>query len=186
MEKIEERLNKILNKYSSSFNNKHYAEESEETDLLMDAFGISQSLKKENKQYWGRELGMCWQLLLTEIFKQFCDDFQPAKKYGEDEPADFFIGNQAIDTKYRIGSGDSGTLKKFKQYGDIFQKEGLIPILLLLRTDNLLAAISAFKAGGWKIYSGEDTFDYIFENTGFDLKNWLINSKNNGKYTINR
>jgi hypothetical protein len=54
MEEIEERLIKILNKYADNFNSKHYGEETEETDILMEAFGISQTLKKENKQYWGR------------------------------------------------------------------------------------------------------------------------------------
>jgi hypothetical protein len=129
---------------------------------------------------------MCWQLLVTEIFKQFCTDFSAAKKYGDDEPADFFVGAIAIDTKYRVGSGDSGTLKKFKQYGELFKNEGLIPTLLLLRTNNLPAAISAFKVGGWNIYSGESTFNYIFQTTGFDFKNGLINIKKDGKYIISR
>jgi len=62
----ERRLEQILAKYQNSFTEKVYAEENEEHDILMDVFGISPIIKKENRQYWGRELGMCWQLLVTE------------------------------------------------------------------------------------------------------------------------
>jgi hypothetical protein len=186
MSNFENNLLNIVQKYSDSFNGKTYKEESEDTDVLMEAFGITQDLKKENKQYWGRELGMCWQLLVVEIFRNFCTDFSPAKKYGEDEPVDFFVGTSAIDTKYRVGSGDSGTLKKFKQYGQMLKQDGFIPIFLLLRTDNLPAAISASTSSGWLIYTGEDTFQYIYEKTGFDLKKWLINLKETEEYKINR
>ena len=79
---FEHNLLKIIEKYTVSFNAKNYKEESEEVDVLMEAFGISQELKRENKQYWGRELGMCWQLLVTEVFKHTCQDFSPPKKYG--------------------------------------------------------------------------------------------------------
>ena len=186
MEKLEANLINIIQKYSENFSNKNYKGESEQVDVLMEAFGITQALKKENKQYWGRELGMCWQLLVTEVFKHFCNDFQAAKKYGSDEPADFFVGNEAIDTKYRIGSGDSGTLKKFKQYGQMLKNEGLIPVFLFLRTDNLPAAITACEAGGWTIYTGDDSFEYIQTKTGFDLKNWLIELSKNSQHTIKR
>lgn len=186
MEGIENKLDLILKKYSQSFKDKSYNEESEETDVLMEAFGITQELKKENKQYWGRELGMCWQLIVTEIFRNFSDKFSPAQKYGDDEPADFFDDEDAIDTKYRVGSGDSGTLKKFKQYGKLLKDEGYNPVFLFLRTDNLHAAITACNAGGWKIYSGDASFEYIRGRTGFDLKSWLIKAKDNKAYTIKR
>ncbi len=87
----------------------------------MDVFGISPIIKKENRQYWGRELGMCWQLLVTETCKAYCSSFQPAFKVGSDEPCDLIVDGYAIDTKYRIGSGDSGTLKKFKLYGPLLR-----------------------------------------------------------------
>ena len=186
MANIEDNLVRIMQKYTKNFSGKSYGDESEETDLLMKAFGITQDLKKENKQYWGRELGMCWQLLVTEIFRNFHADFSPAKKYEADEPADFFVGNEAIDTKYRVGSGDSGTLKKFKQYGEILKSEGFIPIFLFLRTDNLPAAIAACKVGGWRVYMGEDSFKYIEEKTGFDLKKWLIDIAKRGQHKIER
>lgn len=186
MEELELKLVKIVHKYSENFDAKSYKTESEETDVLMDAFGITQELKKENKQYWGRELGMCWQLLVTEVFRTFRKDFQPPKRYDSDEPADFFVGNEAIDTKYRVGSGDSGTLKKFKQYGRMLKGEDLVPVFLFLRTDNLPAAITACNAGGWEIYAGEDSFNYILEKTGFDLKGWLISIKEKGEHLTNR
>jgi hypothetical protein len=186
MQSFDDKLIEIIKRYSDGFNEKVYKEESEETDALMDAFGITQELKKENRQYWGRELGMCWQLLVTEIFKNYSKDFMPAKKYGADEPADFFVGKEAVDTKYRVGSGDSGTLKKFKQYGEMLKGEGLKPVFLFLRTDNLSAAITACRAGGWTLYTGDDSFKYIFDKTGFDLKSWLVKHKNLGKYFIQR
>jgi hypothetical protein len=54
----ERRLEQILARYQKSFTEKIYAEENEEHDILMDVFGISPIIKKENRQYWGRELGI--------------------------------------------------------------------------------------------------------------------------------
>src|SRR6478672_370629 len=54
----ERRLDRILARYQKSFTDKIYAEENEEHDILMDVFGISPIIKKENRQYWGRELGI--------------------------------------------------------------------------------------------------------------------------------
>jgi hypothetical protein len=51
-------------------------------------------------------------------FRHLRDD---SIKEGSDEFCDLVVGNDAIDTKYRIGSGDSGTLKKFRQYGQELQ-----------------------------------------------------------------
>ena len=137
-------------------------------------------------QYWGRELGKCWENLLRDLFEATCKEFEPPKRFGADEPADFFVGKDAIDTKYRVGSGDSGTLKKFEQYGKLLQKEGYRPVFLFLRTDNLPAALSKIDAGGWVKYFGDDTFKYILEKTDFDLKNWLIKIKTDETYIIKR
>jgi len=30
-------------------------------------FGLTQEIKAQNKQYWGRELAMCWQRLIVEL-----------------------------------------------------------------------------------------------------------------------
>ena len=142
-------LNNKLSNYQKSFTNKVYSEENNEIDLLMKVFKISPELKRENRQYWGRELGMCWQLLITEICKHYRKDFQNALRIGADEPCDLIVGNYAIDTKYRIGSGDSGTLKKFKKYGPKLREMGFIPVFLILRTDNLPAAMTACEVGQW-------------------------------------
>ncbi len=48
----------IIKKYYQSFSEKTYGQENNESDFLMDLFGISPELKRENRQYWGRELGM--------------------------------------------------------------------------------------------------------------------------------
>ena len=151
-EKIVEELGLVIRQYSESFSSKSYSDENDDDDFLMNVFSITPELKRENRQYWGRELGMCWQLLVTKVFQQCCTDFAPGYKASADEMCDLMAGNHAIDTKYRIGSGDSGTLKKFKQYGRKLTDSGLTPIILILRTDNLQAAIQACKVGGWTIY----------------------------------
>jgi len=184
--KIEDKLNDVLSRYSESFTAKTYSDDFNDTDLLMDAFGITQELKSENKQYWGRELGKCWENLLRDLFEATCADFEPPKRFGADEPADFFCGKDAIDTKYRVGSGDSGTLKKFESYGKLLTEEGYRPVFLFLRTDNLQAALSKMDAGGWIKYMDEDTFTYVKEKTGFDLKSWLIKLKEDEIFKIDR
>lgn len=174
---MEKNLKDILSRYQQSFLAKQYDIENEDHDLLMDVFSIEPATKRENRQYWGRELGMCWQKLITEVARLTCEDFQPALKVGDDEPADLFIGEDAIDTKYRIGSGDSGTLKKFKKYGELFRQQGYTPTLLILREDNLPAAITACRHGGWRILTGDASFAYIKEKTGFDMKGYLMKNR---------
>jgi hypothetical protein len=170
---LEDLLVHIMERYQASFAAKEYQEENDEVDPLMNAFGISPSLKRLNRQYWGRELGMSWQRLVTEVFRARASGFEPALRVGLDEPCDLISSGQAIDTKYRIGSGDSGTLKKFKAYGALLRERNLEPVLLIVRTDNLPAAISACSAGGWGVLTGDDSFAYIQERTGFDLRAWL-------------
>ena len=58
--------------------------------------------------------------------------------------------------------------------------------ILFLRTDNLKSALSKMNAGGWIIYMDEDTFTYIKEKTGFDLKEWLIKLKDQETHKIQR
>jgi hypothetical protein len=186
MAELIDRLEEVLTRYSKSFSEKKYVDEFNETDVLMNAFGISQELKSENKQYWGRELGKCWENLIRDLFEATCTDFQSPKKFGADEPADFFVGKDAIDTKYRVGSGDSGTLKKFEQYGNLLVKKGFRPVFLFLRTDNLPAALSKMDAGGWTTLMGDASFQYIKEKTDFDLKAWLIDLEAKETYKIDR
>ncbi|CAD5951747.1 hypothetical protein [Planktothrix agardhii] len=83
------------------------------------------------------------------------------------------IGTDAIDTKYRIGSGDSGTLKKFRGHAERLKNRGYTPVLLILRTDSLPQAVNTCSVGGWRVLSGQDAFDYLSQTTGFDLQVWL-------------
>ncbi len=166
-------LGNVLVHYRVTFSDKVYTQENNATDLLMDVFGITPGLKRENRQYWGRELGMCWQRLVIELFRHTRDDFGPALRYGADEPCDLTVAAYAIDTKYRIGSGDSGTLKKFRAYAPLLRDKGYEPTLLIVREDNLPAAIAACKSGGWNVLTGEATFDFIRTLSGFDLRDYL-------------
>lgn len=170
---MESNLDAILKQYQSSFTAKVYSDENDEHDILMDAYGITPQLKRENRQYWGRELGKCWESLVIEACKNV-ESFQPALKIGGDEPCDFRVGKYAIDTKYRVGSGDSGTLKKFRQYGNLLKEHGYEPVFLFLRSDNLPAAMTACQNGGWTIYIGKQSFDFILQISGFDLEGYLI------------
>lgn len=170
---LETDLESILGRYRDSFSEKIYLEENNDHDPLMEVFGISPELKRENRQYWGRELGMCWQLLVSKVFEISREDYGPALRFGYDEPCDFTIDSIAVDTKYRIGSGDSGTLKKFKQYGPLLIEKGYKPVFLIVREDNLPAAITACHAGQWDVHTGDATFEFIKEHSGFDLKKFL-------------
>lgn len=115
---------------------------------------------------------MLWQKIVIETFCQH-NGYIPAKKYNRDEPYDLQFNNDYIDTKYRIGSGDAGTLKKFVQYGQLIKSNGGNPVLLLLREDNLSSAITACKRGGWIIYQGDSSFQYIKSCTAIDLQDIL-------------
>ena len=169
-------LDKILEGYRDSFSSKVYSAENDESDILMQVFGISPELKRENRQYWGRELGKCWELLVNEICKNH-PSYSPAIKIGQDEPCDLVVGEYAIDTKYRIGSGDSGTLKKFKSYGSSLRNGGYQPVFLILREDNLPAAINACKVGTWKVMTGQKSLEFVEEISGFNVENYLKSRK---------
>lgn len=168
----------ILKEYQESFLNRQAKDDVSNIDILMRIFNITDEMKSQNKQYWGRELGMIWQKIIVETFKTAAPQiFKPTHKIGQDEPYDLQIENFAIDTKYRIGSGDAGTLKKFKQYGSLLKSMGFTPLILLLRTDSLPAAITACKNGGWIILEWDASFDFIKEKAGVDLKKILENQK---------
>lgn len=183
-QQIEQALGTILEQYQQSFTSKIYIEETDISDLLMEVFGITAEIKRENRQYWGRELGMCWQRLVTQLCRSCCAEFATALRIGSDEPCDLIVGKQAIDTKYRIGSGDSGTLKKFKAYASLLKDNGYEPVLLILREDNLPAAITACRAGGWTVLTGNETFRFLKQLTGFDLKRYL--QTKTLEYTVRR
>lgn len=174
---LEIKLDSILERYSGSFSQKEYSEENDDHDLLMQVFGITPELKRENKQYWGRELGKCWESLVVEACRS-SPTFKPALRIGGDEPCDLIINNYAIDTKYRVGSGDSGTLKKFKAYGPLLRQHGYEPVFLFFREDNLPAAMTACRSGTWSIYIGKHSFEFIKNISGFDIENYLIKRAN--------
>ncbi len=172
-----------LDRYYNSFVNKTYCEENQDLDVLMEIFNISPSLKCKNKQYWGRELGKLWEKVINIVFSKAVPKiYKPAIKIGKDEPCDLVVDKYAIDTKYRIGSGDSGTLKKFKKYGPLLTSLGYTPVMLFLREDNLPAAIAACKVGGWDIYTGEESFKFIQAISKVNLKEVLVEYKD--KYPI--
>ena len=171
-------IDSILLEYQNKFSAKVYSEENDDHDILMDVFGISPLIKRENRQYWGRELGMCWQRLVVDLCKRSRPDFAPPLRIAGDEPCDMIVGNMAIDTKYRIGSGDSGTLKKFKAYGSLLKSKGYEPVLLILRDDNRLGSVGACAAGGWRVITGQQSLDFLKELTGLSLEDCLLQKAN--------
>ena len=83
---IAKKLSAILKKYQGNFSDKVYVDDYDSTDVLMETFGVTQELKRENKQFWGRQLGMCWQLLVVELCRSTCSDYGNALRFGADEP----------------------------------------------------------------------------------------------------
>ncbi len=171
--KIEEKLNLIFNKYKNSFDKKVLLKEKTNRDLIMKIFNKTQNDVDVNKQYWNREFGKYFEYIVSSIFALTRNDYKPGLRIKSDEVCDCIIGNLAIDVKYRVGSGDSGTLKKFRFYGNLLKEKGYIPVMLFLREDNLKAAITSINNGGWKIYSNEQMFDFVKKKSNFDLKEYF-------------
>lgn len=183
---IEEQLLTILGQYQESFNTKEYSEENNDHDVLMDVFGITPDLKRENRQYWGRELGKCWERLICKAFELQAEGYKPAFKVGSNEPCDCIVESDAIEAKYRIGSGDSGFNKKTRQYAKDLAEEGFNPVMLILREDNLPSAISTCRKAGWSVLIGADAFEYISGKIEFDFFGWLNNLKERESFKIGR
>lgn len=182
--KFKELFDKLAKQYQNKFLKREYTEENNDYDILMDLFGVTPELKRQNRQFWGRHLGKCWEGLVVDIFRTYTPEkYKSAFKVGADEPIDLIVGNYAIDTKYRVGSGDSGTLKKFKQYGHLVKEKGYTPVFLILREDNLPGAITAIKNAGWTVYTGRESLEFIEKHSGFDIEQMLVNNK--GNYPIN-
>lgn len=166
-------LDAIINNYHAKFKTKEFPDVLESSDLLMDLFDIDPATKRQNMQYWSRELGMCWQKLVVDV-AQTHRTFSGPIRWGDDEPCDLVLAKTAIDTKYRVGSGDAGTMKKLKAYGRQLTEQGYTPVMLILRTDNLQSSVDACASGGWKIYTGQDSFKFIERRTGVDLHAMLL------------
>jgi len=147
--------------------------ENNDFDELMNLFNISPELKRDNRQFWGRHLGKLWEKMVVELAKTHCQDFQPELRINKDQLCDLIIGSDAIDTKYRIGSGDSGTLKKLKDYGAILQEKGYNPVMLIVRDDNLPSAIAAVKSRGWNVLTDVESFSYLKEKIGIDINDLI-------------
>jgi len=182
-ESIDSSLENTLEHYKKAFSAKVFNDESSDEDDLMLVFGLTQEIKSKHGQYWGKQLGHCWEKITAKLCKQKCENFGDRIKYGSGRKhlCDFVIGDTAVDAKYRIGSGDQGTLNKFVLYGKELQSKSYKPVMLILRNDNLPPAINACKKGGWEVKSGEDTYKYILEITGFDLQSWLKMKRNSYK-----
>jgi hypothetical protein len=180
-------LETLLHSYSNSFKNKVFREVEEvEPDLLMEVFGINAILKNANRQYWGRELGKCWELLLLKTFQASKPDFfNLPRRIDGAEPYDFQYKHFGIDAKYRVGSGDSKTLKLFKANGDIIRNEGMEPMALFLRQDNLRSAMGNFRKGEWIVLQGQETFDFVHSETSIDLKKLLTGYRDKRTFNIN-
>jgi len=161
-------LESILAQYRDSFNAKQFVPAPDSTDVLMAAFGITPELKKSAIQFWSRELGMCWEHLVSDLFSSV-PQFGPAIKTEFGEPCDFTSAERAIDTKYRLGSGDSGTLRKLASNAHWLKSIGYIPTMLILREDSLHGAIAHMSKAGWEVLQGEDAFNFISAQSGRDL-----------------
>ncbi|MDB9316037.1 hypothetical protein PN462_23200 [Spirulina sp. CS-785/01] len=166
---INQSLENVLRDYQQSFLSKKFSQDSIEKDDLMLAFGLTQELKAINKQYWGRQLGACWERLVKQLCKASCNNFS----LPHNSSYDLALGQDALDTKYRLGSGDSKTVRGWKANGEQLKAEGFNPILLIVRTDNLDAAIQACQVGGWEIKVGSDAYQYLENKTQFNLQTWL-------------
>ena len=179
MDQMERKVVDILSKYKSRFNSKEFDPDSPSSDILMNFFDITYGIKMQNMQYWNRELGTVWELITRELFAFNNPSFRlpESGEFGTDRPVDYFIGDLAIDAKYRIGSGDSGTLKKFKSYGKMLEERGYNPVFLILRNDNLREAINAAINGGWQIISDEYAFSFIMNNSGINIVQYLADLK---------
>jgi hypothetical protein len=160
-------LDTIFRTYQQKFQNRAEVLPNNEPDILMEVFGITSEQKQKNLQYWHRELGMCWQKVVIEFFREHPEYSGPIKN-GSEEPCDLVLKNYSIDTKYRIGSGDSGTLKKFRENAEYLRGEGYTPLLLVLREDNLIRSVK-----GWEMLTGVETMKFIEEHSGKKFENVL-------------
>lgn len=171
-------LDLVLKDHYHSFTKKVVSEESEKADDIMLVFGLNKSIKSENKQYWNKQLSRCWQLLVLESCHRNLAEFQGPLVEQNEQLCDLVIGNDAIETRYRIGSLGVVNIKKLKNNAAKLENMGLRPVLLILRDDNLPQAITACNYNGWTTISGKDAYTYIHKLSGFDLKSWLQTRRN--------
>ena len=68
--------------------------------------------------------------------------------------------------------------------GGSLGKKLFVKVNDLLRKDNLPAAITAAKNGGWKIITGQDSLNFIKEKSGLEMESILLSYEDT--YLINR
>nr|WP_250807483.1 hypothetical protein [Neorhizobium tomejilense] len=170
---IENQLEGILGKCRDAFAARKFEDLESSTDLLMQSLSVTPSMKAANRQYWGRELGIAWENLLKVIWKTADGDCHFPMSGDPDHPCDIVGSRFAVDAKYRVGSGDSGTLQKLRRNGATLRESGKEPILLVFRDDSLRSSLAAAKAGGWTVKHGEETLRFVKEELGFDLRSFL-------------
>jgi len=176
---MDEHIDSILKTYQTSFTDKIYSEENNDVDILMNIFRLSPELKRENRQYWGRELGFCWQKIIICVCSQYCSNYADGLREDSKALCDLVVGNYAIEIKYRIGSGDAKFQREIKETSNQLKGKGYTPIMLILREDNLPTAMAACEKGGWDVHIGENVFLFIESISKFDLKKSLMGKAGN-------
>jgi hypothetical protein len=169
----EQQLRQILLSYQTSFSSQQTTADTRDPDILMKLFGVTSDTQKENRQFWGRHLGVCWEKLVTTLFKSTVPNVQGGYRQGRKTLCDLIAGTNAIDTKYRIATSQPAVRAELQRHGGILQAAGYNPVLLVLREDNLRDATQQCEKGGWRIYAGAAAFEFINAETGTDLYQWL-------------
>jgi hypothetical protein len=178
---VDDRLGEILDAQRRSFEAKVHRPRERGSDLLMEAFGISPVQLQSHSQYWSRQLGMCFERLVRAACEHRSECRLPLRTGGR-EPWDLEFGQEAWELKYRLGSGDAGTLSRLADNAGLARERGLAPVLLILRSDSLRAATARAAAGGWEVVCGERALAHVRRRSGFDLHAWLAEQA--GRFTF--
>lgn len=175
LDRLSDELRLVLAQCRAGMDAKEYSEESTLVDPLMTALGVTLSDKRAHPQFFGQMLGMCWEQLVYRLLGETTPQFKPPVRVGRLEPCDFVLRDMAVDMKYRIGSGDSRTIRNIRRNGRFLTELGLRPHLAILRTDSMQSSLDSLRLGGWTILEGQETVDFVSRESGFDLVAWLMN-----------
>jgi hypothetical protein len=166
-------LDGALGRYHETFTDRMPEEQDAVSDALMDFFRLTPEIKNRERQFYGRHLGAAWEEIAGKILHAHDPSTEFPRPGTEDTPCDIVYRGFAIDTKYRIGSGDSGTMRKLAGNASTLARRGFVPLLLIFRNDSLKPSISAARTGGWTICEGEAAVSFIRTHTGYDLLDFL-------------
>lgn len=169
-------LSPTIAKYTALFTRQVYNEEPFQSDILLEAFHLSPVVIRQHKQYWHRHLGACWERLVKSVFSSHVS-YQGTIRLKNKSPCDFTFDKIAVDTKYRLGSGDSGTMGKLSRNAQWLKSMGFEPMMLILREDNLPQAIARMQGAGWAVLCADASFKFIARHGDFDLKAYLDSLK---------